>query len=61
MILNIATMRASANRRNYPMITRSELITQLRFALGELTSPNNDVVEFEIGDTEFCFEFEQEE
>jgi len=32
------------------MITRSEL-----------TNPNNDVVEFEIGDTEFCFEFDDEE
>lgn len=36
---------------------RPELITQLRHALALATSPRVDVVEFEIGDTGFCFEF----
>jgi hypothetical protein len=39
---------------------RSELITQLRFALRLATSPAEEVVEFELGDTDFCFEFDKE-
>lgn len=36
---------------------RSELIQQLRFALGQVESPRNDEVEFEIGDEDFSFDF----
>lgn len=42
--------------------SRSELIQQLRLALhlAESPSPENDVVEFEIGSTEFSFDFTEE-
>ena len=39
---------------------RDELITQLRLALNVAESPQNDVVEFEIGSSAFCFEFGDE-
>ena len=39
------------------MITREELIGQLRHALHLAESPNEEVVEFEIGNTDLCFEF----
>ena len=38
------------------MITREELIGQLRRALALAESPNEEVVEFDIGDTDFTFE-----
>lgn len=38
---------------------RGELISQLRTALALAESPQNEVVEFEIGDTGFSFEFEK--
>ena len=36
---------------------RGELISQLRHALYLAESPNEDVVEFEIGDTDFSFDY----
>ena len=39
---------------------RSDLIQQLRHALYLAESPDEEVVEFEIGDTEFCFECDEE-
>ena len=43
-------------------MTRGEVITQLRQALGILESPKEDgPCEFEVGDCAFCFEFEGEE
>lgn len=40
-------------------MSREELIVQLRQALHLATSPSEEVVEFEIADVEFCFEFEE--
>jgi len=40
-------------------LTRFYLITQLRVALGELESPLNDEVEFDIADTTFNFAFDE--
>jgi len=44
-------------------ITRNELIAQLRQALHQAESPASEVpaVEFELGDTDFCFEFDEED
>lgn len=39
-------------------MNRAKLITQLRHALSLATSPKTEVAEFEIGDTDFCFEFD---
>lgn len=47
-------------RRNV-MLSREELIAQLRHALYLAQNPNEATVEFELGDTDFCFEFEQGE
>jgi hypothetical protein len=38
------------------MTRREQLIEQLRQALGQLERPDCDVAEFELGDTNFCFE-----
>ena len=42
-------------------VTRSELIQQLREALYQAESPKYDVLEFEIGETSFCFEYDEDE
>ena len=41
--------------------SREDIITQLRTALDDLTSPKVDVVEFTIGDTDFCFDFSEDQ
>ncbi len=38
--------------------SRSDLIQQLREALHIAEAPENEVVEFDLGDTSFCFEFD---
>jgi hypothetical protein len=40
-------------------VPRSVLISQLRFALGQATSPRCDVIEFDLGNTDFSFEYEE--
>ena len=37
---------------------REKLISQLRTALHIAESPKEEVAEFDIGDTSFCFELE---
>lgn len=40
------------------MISRKELISQLRSALHKAESPFVEVVEFDVGETSFEFDFE---
>ena len=42
------------------MKEREELIRQLRLALHLAESPSEEAVEFDVADTTFCFEFEEE-
>lgn len=42
-------------------MTRYQLIEQLRHALYLAESPNEEVVEFELNDTGFCFDFTGED
>ncbi len=42
------------------MYKRTDLIKELRQALHLAESPNEEVLEFDIGDTCFCFEFQEQ-
>lgn len=43
-----------------PRIARGELIEQLKHALHLAESPNEEYVEFDLGDTDFSFDFSEE-